>query len=75
MFDLFPVAAFFLSVDVLRFQHTPSLLLAALILADIAMLWTDMWEIRMVWRALRALAFLDLIGSALQWFGVYMQNW
>lgn len=70
-----PIIAFFLSVDVLRFQHAPKLLLAALIVADVAVLWTDVWEVWIVWRALRALSFLDLLWTALRWFGRYLQNW
>jgi len=69
------ITAFFLSVDILRFQHSPSILLSALVFTDVAALWTDMWEVQILWKVLRALSFLDLLWTALQWFGRYMQNW
>lgn len=70
-----PITLFFLSVDVLRFQHAPKLLLASLIVADVAVLWTDMWEVWIAWKTLRILSFLDILWTALRWFGSrYVQN-
>jgi hypothetical protein len=73
---LFPfLVAFFLSVDLLRFQHAPTIIVSAVIFADILVLCTDMWEVLVVWKTLRFLSLLEFVWHALKWFAMYVQNW
>jgi hypothetical protein len=74
----FPVFLFFLCVDYLRYQHTPTNLLGWLIIMDILVVLMPVWGVQVLWRTLRILSFLELVWSILRAVGrgvkMYMQN-